>query len=260
MAFLRLLESVGLGERTALLESMNVEQARRIFAYHGADPTNMSLEDLKAAYKKLVKRYHPDAEQGDVDAMKEINVAYETLKTGQSSYGSISGDAVSDETPAWAWAGHSGGQRPRGNINRNDYTDMNFFKKRMWELSDKSREQWTIMQFDGHFFRHSITVFGSPEIFSDMAEAMIMWGSHGGNPYSTEAVLVQRVKDPMKVYIIYANAEFFDDAPIEMEHDSMNSNPSNDTGFVRELVAKLKELKHGTASLTAPAQQLPGPQ
>lgn len=43
----------------------------------------LTLETLKARYKVLVKRYHPDTNGGTVEAenqMKDINAAYETLK------------------------------------------------------------------------------------------------------------------------------------------------------------------------------------
>lgn len=43
----------------------------------------LTMEILKARYKVLVKRYHPDTNGGTVEAenrMKDINAAYETLK------------------------------------------------------------------------------------------------------------------------------------------------------------------------------------
>lgn len=48
----------------------------------------ITLENLKIHYKKLVKRYHPDANNGDKDAeerFKKINTAYQTLVNSLSS-------------------------------------------------------------------------------------------------------------------------------------------------------------------------------
>ena len=36
-------------------------------------------EDIKAAYKNLAKKYHPDAKTGSEEKFKELANAYETL-------------------------------------------------------------------------------------------------------------------------------------------------------------------------------------
>ena len=57
--------------------------------YHdilGVDP-KASMEDIKAAYKKLALELHPDKTGGDKtaeDKLKEVNEAYTALKKGQS--------------------------------------------------------------------------------------------------------------------------------------------------------------------------------
>ena len=47
-----------------------------------------SDEDIKKAYRKLAKQYHPDVNPGDKTAeekMKEINAAYDAIKNGTAN-------------------------------------------------------------------------------------------------------------------------------------------------------------------------------
>ena len=60
---------------------------------------NASDEEVKMAYRRLAKQYHPDANPGDKNAeqkMKEINAAYDMIinhKETINSYGETSGNA-----------------------------------------------------------------------------------------------------------------------------------------------------------------------
>lgn len=42
-------------------------------------PMNCSDDDIKIAYKKLVKKYHPDQKQGDDKLFELVNKAYNIL-------------------------------------------------------------------------------------------------------------------------------------------------------------------------------------
>lgn len=49
-----------------------------------------SDEEVKKAYRRLAKKYHPDANPGDAEAarkMQEINAAYEQIKNPPQSGG-----------------------------------------------------------------------------------------------------------------------------------------------------------------------------
>lgn len=57
------------------------------YAVLGITP-QASEEEIKQAYRKLAKKYHPDLNPGDAEAarrMNEINAAYEQIKSGVDS-------------------------------------------------------------------------------------------------------------------------------------------------------------------------------
>jgi len=71
------------GAETAAV-SAEVSNAQRALGLTGSP----SLDELKARYKELVKRYHPDTNGGSTaseDRMKTINAAYQTLRSALAS-------------------------------------------------------------------------------------------------------------------------------------------------------------------------------
>lgn len=241
--------------RISDLFEMTMTDAIQAFRNHGVEPTGLSPDQLKIEYRKLAKKFHPDVNSGDKTAeqkLKTVNAAYDVLKAGvgapeqprrpDSGRRYAHNPASREDTP-WAWAGYSGGLPPNANISSEDYRDGNYIKKRMWELNGGGGEEWTISGFDGSFFRHEITVYGSPKIFREMAKAMVFWQTKGANAYPCRAVFVARrgAKDK-KLYLIFADGKFYDE-PIEFEHRSFNANASNDMSFVYGLPRKLDALK-----------------
>lgn len=233
------------------LREMTYGQAAAILRQHGLDPT-LHPNELKPAFRKAAMDLHPDR-GGDLEAMQALNAAYDIVAKGAATSRSSASPSRSQSsaTPVWAMAGYSGGYPPNANISRNDYTDMNFIKKRMWELSGKSRDEYTLMGFDGHFFRHTLTVYGSPTIFKKMAEALYTWQTIGGNSYACRAVFVfERGGGDDKIHLLYADGKGYWDNPIPFVHHSFNLNPSNDQQFVRKLPQMLDALRdHGPEAL-----------
>ena len=234
---------------------MTVTQALAIFSRFGIDVAGMTSDQLRKARNKLVMAHHPD-HGGTAEALTAINDAYDFLKRNgtvasreksidlsNQSHQSYSRDShASGRMPAWALAGYSGGSLLNTAIYRNDFSDANFFKKAMWELSGKSTTAYTVWGFDGHSFSSSIMVFGSPKIFDTMADAMLTWQSSSENPHPIRAVLVSPFQG-QALYLIYADGIYYGDQPIQMEHESFNANPDNDQQFSRRLPEILDRLK-----------------
>lgn len=230
-----------------ILYEMTYATAAAIWRSLGVEPTNMDKRELFLARRILAKKHHSDV-GGNGETMQNINAAYDVL-TARPSLGDQPAKASphrptqDPDATIWSHAGYSGGMANSSSIYRPDYTDMNFIKKRMWELSGKSNQEWTISGFDGFFMRNSLTVYGSPKIFDEMANAMIMWQTKGGNPYSCRAVLVS-ARRSKKLQLIWADGRSYARQPIEVQFDSFNDNPSNDSGFndrLRKLLDQLEE-------------------
>src|SRR5207244_6141090 len=130
------------------------------------DVTGMNREAIKAARRGLLHQHHPDR-GGDLDTAQLINAAYDLIKDGVSAgafYGSDldlyeSHKARNPGCPEWAWAGYSGGI-PDATIYRNDFSELNFIKKSLWELSGHSGAEYNIWGSDGQRFL-GFSVFGS---------------------------------------------------------------------------------------------------
>jgi molecular chaperone DnaJ len=68
-------------------------------------------EEIKAAYRTLAKKYHPDHNPGNTAAakkMNEINAAYDAIKSGEAKNG-YSGGSAYNSSGAWnAWSAGQG--------------------------------------------------------------------------------------------------------------------------------------------------------
>lgn len=213
---------------------MSRAEAHGVFAKFGVDSKNKSPNELKSHYTKLIIKHHPDKGGRLADA-QSINSAWDTLKVPGNDNATPHSEPRRHQeptraTPYWAYAGHSGGSQPNGNISKHNYTDMNFIKKDMAERSGNSTKEYTIHHFDGNFFRNSVTVYGNDKIHRNMAVASNMFNSN----YRSKAVFVSTKDNPRRLKMIWANGRHLDH-PIETEHESFNHNPGNDQYFTRNL-------------------------
>lgn len=234
-----------------LIEAMSQDQATQELKKHGLDPTQLSFADLKSRYHDILKKMHPDLNNGKVDhdTISNLNSAFDFFKTLhkiQKEKNAGSGTATNQDTNTkpkddpWAWwaqAGWSGGMRNNSSIHRNDTRDLNFIKKLIGEKAGRGSKEYTVQNFDGYFFRGIFTVYGNPSLFKLMAECMIQWDNH----YSHRAIFVQE-RGKQELLLVWSDGHFHN-PPIPFEHESFNSNPGNDQRFVRNLPKHLDEIK-----------------
>lgn len=245
---------------TDLLPSVAVIDAILLFRRFGVDVTGMEAEQVNAARRQLLNKHHPDR-GGELDTAQSINAAHDLLKYGVPKYHATTSALKAfcrahpkrrqqvaafklcyPEHPEWAWAGYSGDRPARPSIHHNDFTDVNFIKKTMWELSGHSDIEYTIWGFDSAQFRGHVTVFGTPKIFDYMADAMLTWHTKGSNHRSgCRAVFVhnEEIKD---FYLIYSDGKYYGDTMLKMEPCSFNFDPQEDRAFVESLPMKLDRL------------------
>jgi hypothetical protein len=224
---------------------VGVQDAIMLFRRFGIDVTGMTRQAIKVARRELLHQYHPDR-GGDVDTAQLINAAYDLLKNGipdGTFYGSDldlyeAHKAKNPGHPEWAWAGYSGGI-PDATIYRNDFSDLNFIKKSLWELSGHSGTEYTIWGLDGQRF-HGISVFGSPKTFNYMTTAMITWLAKQGHQCSSVLIGTGTTKD---LFVTYAAGQYHTDQPLRIVHSSFNSNPGNDPNFASKLAEVLERSK-----------------
>jgi curved DNA-binding protein CbpA len=200
--------------KSLILEKLGASDAEAIFSKFGV-PNALSLSkgELKKQYKDLVLKHHPD--KGGIDKdMRVINAAYDILKLGggRGHYRSVN---------------TSGGDKD--NLNNIDNV-----KRKAYEISGNppmdADHEYTIWNFDGHYFRGVFTVFAVPEKLFEISRMMQIWDS----TFNSVAVFFTQRKYPSKVFLI--NHKGVEVAPPKgFEHDSFNQNPGNDSAFVNHL-------------------------
>jgi hypothetical protein len=228
---------------------MSREIAEAILRRHGLDATGLAPGELKRHWQELARRHHPDV-GGDVHAMQEINAAYSFLKP-QAVPAAAAGTARDTASPRvrglpiWAWAGHGDGSTvPDEVILRNDYSDRNFLKKRLWELSGSSAEEWTLWAFDGQEMLSPVVAYCCDAIFPEMAKAMLRHDRRGFR--APRAVLAQPPNERYEVLLLHADGRSHE-PPVALSLSSPDG-LARDRDFLICLPERLDALADGRRS------------
>lgn len=258
-------------------DEMTPDQARAIWKKLGATDQDLAtIDSRKKFFRKKGMEWHPDRNPGNKKAeadFKALSAANDILKHVADAPARPTKQKPAEPPPPPAdpdtdiVAGRGYKQPftdfkskpaeesgtpwqtdPTGysEIKSENYTDINYFKKKMWEMSGKSKEKFSIYAFDGTSFQTKITVFGSEQIYEAMAKAMIIWNSYelnGNKKGRVHAVFVHKDDsdwDSM-IALIYLDHDFsFSKKPEFLEYEG--DNPAKDSYFVSSLPETLNDL------------------
>jgi hypothetical protein len=219
--------------------AMSRETAEAILRHHGLDAEGLAADELKRRWQELARRHHPDL-GGDMRAMQEINAAYTFLKphAGQGAR-----DLASPRVRgAPVWAGHGGAATvPDELILREDYSDLNFLKRRLWELAGRSTEEWTLWAFDGEAMLPPVIAYGSDKIFPEMAQAMMRHGRRGFR--WPRAIFAQAPNERFEMLLLHADGRAHE-PPVGFWLSSADG-PARDRAFLLGLAGRLDAIAAG---------------
>ena len=120
-----------------------------------------SDEEVKKAYRDLIKKYHPDLHPGDAEAakkMNDVNAAYDQIKSGNTpgsaSYAGYGGQASAYQQYGYGgwtdWAGYGAQSRQ---TERSEYTAArNFIRNRMYNEALTALSGVPIVERDGRWY------------------------------------------------------------------------------------------------------------
>ena len=128
----------------------------------GVSP-NASDEEIKTAYRKLAKKYHPDLNPGDENAarkMKEINAAYDQIKNPQSQPGYAGGGSYGSAGAGYAGYGGSA-YRTREETERNELrAARNYIRVRHFQEAVNALSGVPYSERDGDwYYLHAIASY-----------------------------------------------------------------------------------------------------
>jgi len=229
-------------------QSARISSALGQLALTQQDFVNISPNDLRKHWRAMIKHAHPDLPQNrdNPDLAAAINAAYDVLRIAVAERARRQAkDPVmarydrASIAPPWQPDKYAKNHR----IYVESYRDVNFIKKRIWELSNQSDEIYTIDAFGKTSFEGRTRVYGSQAVFDEMAKAMLIWNANGSNPQLTRAILVSSAKDRHALYLIHADGKSLANNPIPLRYSPNAASPYDDKTFLSQLPTILDHIR-----------------
>jgi hypothetical protein len=228
------------------------KQAAMVFTRFGVGSDELGTPaGIKAARNRLMMARHTDHDHGSSDAAAQINAAYDVLKRLPEGYyeaavpapvaprsaqpGAFYDRRLRDTAlPPWQTDRHATANA----VTAESYADANYVKRRLWELGGCSNDEYELFFYDGSF-RRSIRVFASPEIYPEMAKAVIAWNG-GSRGFGHRAVFARRIRDT-SLLLIHLNGRSLG-TPVTVRQDDFAQPLANDQVFLQQLPGLLAEV------------------
>lgn len=181
------------------MNGSEVFAAQHLFRSYGWEVESLSPDELRAAWKEIARRCHPD-HGGSTDQMSELNVAFQVLmdaarepkapSAAAERAGAAQPKPMSEHPPTYtpprapgrfgdddqappeihdAGSGRFGS--PTLTIRNHDFRDRNFIRRHFFDRAEGAREDFHVQAFDGETYV-GLLIHGSRAMIPDMVKAV----------------------------------------------------------------------------------------